>query len=77
MSQRTVKHVINPAKPAPLTARHWAELDALKAMPDAAIGTSDNIPPLTDAFWKNAVRNPFHKPAKTPAVGRRDSGEPP
>ena len=72
MSKRTVKHVMNPAKPAPLTARQRSELDALKAMPDAAIDTSD-IPPLTDAFWKNAVLNPFYKPTKTSTTVRLDS----
>jgi uncharacterized protein (DUF4415 family) len=41
-------------------------------MPDAEIDTSD-IPPLTDAFWKNAVRNPFYKPTKTSMTLRIDS----
>jgi len=41
-------------------------------MPDEAIDTSD-IPPLTDEFWKNAVRNPFYKPTKTSTTVRIDS----
>jgi uncharacterized protein (DUF4415 family) len=64
MSKQTVKSVVDPANPPPLTAALKAELAALKAMPDAEIDTSD-IPPLTNAFWKNAVRNPFYKPTKT------------
>jgi uncharacterized protein (DUF4415 family) len=72
MSKRTVKRVVDPAKQAPLTAGQKAELDALKAMADADIDTSD-IPPLTDAFWKNAARNPFYKPTKTSTTVRIDS----
>lgn len=41
-------------------------------MPDGEIDTSD-LPPLTDEFWKNAVRNPFYKPTKTSTTVRVDS----
>ena len=41
-------------------------------MPDSKIDYSD-IPPLDDAFWKNAVRSPFYKPTKTHASVRLDS----
>ena len=41
-------------------------------MPDSKIDFSD-IPPLDDAFWKNAVRNPFYKPTKTSTTVRVDS----
>ena len=44
----------------------------LKAMPDKDIDTSD-IPPLTDAFFQNAVRNPFYRPTKTSTTVRIDS----
>ena len=70
MSKRTVKYVLDRANPPPLTARQKAELKALKAMPARDIDTSD-IPPLTDAFWRKAVRNPFHKPAKSRAPTSR------
>jgi uncharacterized protein (DUF4415 family) len=41
-------------------------------MPDNEIDYSD-IPPLDDAFWKKAVRNPFYKPTKTSTTVRVDS----
>jgi uncharacterized protein (DUF4415 family) len=53
----------------PLTAKQKAELAALE---DRPIDYSD-IPPLDDAFWKNAVRNPFYKPTKTATTIRVDS----
>lgn len=72
MSKQVVSHEVDLANPAPLTAQQRAELEAIKAMPDSNIDTSD-IPPLTDAFWKNAVRNPFYKPTKTATTVRIDS----
>lgn len=56
----------------PLTKKQKTELKALAAMPDNEIDCSD-IPPLDDAFWKNAVRNPFYKPTKTSTTVRVDS----
>ncbi|MCB1777135.1 MAG: BrnA antitoxin family protein [Candidatus Competibacteraceae bacterium] len=56
----------------PLTDAQKAELKALSEMPDSEIDYSD-IPPLDDAFWKNAVRNPFYKPTKTSTTVRVDS----
>ncbi len=72
MNKRIVDRRVDLENPAPLTARQTAELDALKALPDDTIDTSD-IPPLTDDFWKNAVRNPFYKPTKTSTTVRIDS----
>jgi uncharacterized protein (DUF4415 family) len=72
MSKRIVSHVVDPANPAPLTPEQRIELQNLKALPDVDIDTSD-IPPLTDSFWKNAVRNPFYKPTKTLTTVRIDS----
>ena len=46
-----------------LTEAQQAEIEALAAMPDEAIDTTD-IPPLDDAFWTKAVRNPFYHPTK-------------
>mgnify|MGYP001549295184 CR=1 FL=1 len=72
MSTRSVKRSVDLADLPPLTAKQKAELATLKAMPDEEIDTSD-IPPLTDAFWRNAVRNPFYKPTKTSTTVRIDS----
>jgi hypothetical protein len=36
--------------------------------PDSEIDFSD-IPPLTESFWKNAVRNPFYRPIKQQLTG--------
>jgi uncharacterized protein (DUF4415 family) len=57
------------SNPPPLTTQQKAELAALA---DRPIDYSD-IPPLDEAFWKNAVRNPFYKPTKTPTTIRVDS----
>ncbi|NOS88812.1 MAG: cytoplasmic protein [Methylococcaceae bacterium] len=57
---------------ATLTVQQQAEIAALKAMPDEAIDYSD-IPPLTEEFWQNAVRNPFYKPSKTTTTVRVDT----
>ena len=72
MSKRTVKHDIDLANLPPLTAEQDAELKALAARPDSAIDYGD-IPPLNDAFWKNAVRNPVYKPTKTSTTVRLDT----
>jgi len=64
MSKKPVKYELDLENLPPPTKRQKAELEALRAMPDSAIDTSD-IPPLTDDFWKNAVRNPFYKPSTT------------
>ena len=55
-----------------LTEQQQAEIAALKAMPDEAIDYSD-IPPLTEEFWQNAVRNPYYKPTKTATTVRVDT----
>ena len=47
-------------------------LEKLASMPDSEIDYSD-IPPLSDEFWKNAVRNPFYKPVKKQLTVRVDS----
>jgi uncharacterized protein (DUF4415 family) len=41
-------------------------------MPESEIDYS-GIPPLGDAFWKNAVRNPFYRPTKSSTTVRIDS----
>jgi uncharacterized protein (DUF4415 family) len=63
---------MDPAHPPALTKAQRAEIKALRAKPESAIDYSE-IPPLTDAFWKNAVRNPFYRPKKTSTTVRIDS----
>lgn len=72
MSKKTVRYELDPANPPPLKAKQKAQVAALRARPDSKIDTSD-IPPLTKAFWKSAVRNPFYKPTKTATTVRVDS----
>lgn len=56
--------------PEPLTPEQRAELEALAAMPDAEIDTSD-IPVVTD--WSGAVRGAFYRPIKKPVALRLDA----
>jgi uncharacterized protein (DUF4415 family) len=72
MSTTTVRHTVDLTALEPLTAEQKAELAALAEAPDSEIDTSD-IPPLTEDFWKNAVRNPFYKPRKSSTTVRIDS----
>ena len=69
---KTVKYEVDLANLPPLTGAQEAELKALAAMPDSQIDHSD-IPPLSDDFWKNAIRNPFYKPIKQATTVRVDS----
>jgi len=68
----TVTYELDPERPAPLTAAQKAELAALAAVPDEQIDTSD-IPPLSETFWQNAVRNPFYRPVKQQVTVRLDA----
>ncbi len=72
MKTRIVRRKVDLKNPPPLTAAQRARLDALGKAPDSKIDYSD-IPPLTDEFWKNAVRNPFYKPTKQATTVRVDS----
>jgi uncharacterized protein (DUF4415 family) len=72
MKKQTTQYELDLSNPPPLTKRQKAEIEALKAMPDDAIDYSD-IPPLSDEFWQNAVRNPLYKPTKTSTTVRVDS----
>ncbi|MDR1920639.1 MAG: BrnA antitoxin family protein [Candidatus Adiutrix sp.] len=69
---KTVRYEIDLNNPPPLSAERKAELKALSEMPDGEIDYSD-IPPLDDAFWKNAAPNPFYKPIKVSTTVRVDS----
>ena len=56
--------------PKPLTPELQAELDALAAMPESEIDTSD-MPPITD--WSHSVRGPLYRPIKRPLSLRLDA----
>jgi len=57
---------------SPLTAKERKQVAKLAALPDSKIDYSD-IPPLTEKFWKNAVRNPFYRPVKQQLTVRLDA----
>jgi hypothetical protein len=59
--KNTVSYELDPERPAPLSSEEKAELETLTEMPDERIDASD-VPPLSEAFWANAVRNPFYRP---------------
>jgi uncharacterized protein (DUF4415 family) len=67
-----VQYEIDLAHPPALTAAQRAEIASLKARPESEIDYSE-IPPLGDAFWKNAARNPFYRPTKSSTTVRIDS----
>ena len=69
---KIVRYEVDINNLPPLTEERKAELKALAEMPDSEIDFSD-IPPLDEAFWKNAVRNPFYKPTKTSTTVRVDA----
>jgi len=56
----------------PMTSVRKRKLARLAAQPDSQIDFSE-IPPLTEKFWKNAVRNPFRRPAKQQLTVRLDT----
>jgi uncharacterized protein (DUF4415 family) len=62
---------VNPGA-APLTKKQKVALATLNARPDSEIEYS-NIPPLTEQFLKNAVREKYYKPTKTSTTVRIDS----
>ncbi|EQD33161.1 hypothetical protein B2A_13304, partial [mine drainage metagenome] len=71
MSKKFVKHDVDLVHLPPLTEKQKAELAALAARPDGEIDYSD-IPPLTEDFWKNAVRGRFYRPVKQQLTVRVD-----
>jgi uncharacterized protein (DUF4415 family) len=56
----------------PLTEQQKRELEALAAMPDSEIDTSD-IPELPESAWKDAVRGRFYRPVKQAVSLRLDA----
>lgn len=57
---------------ADLTPERLADLGKLAQMPDDALDYSD-IPPLREADWSRAIRNPLYRPTKTHATVRIDA----
>jgi hypothetical protein len=55
-----VTYTYDPKNPPPLTPEQIAELEGLRDWPDSEYDP-DN-PPLTEEFFKNAIRNPFLYP---------------
>jgi len=57
---------------SPMTPARKRRLGRLPERPDSEIDFSE-IPPLTESFWKNAVRNPFYRPVKQQLTVRLDA----
>jgi len=57
---KIVHYEVDLSNPPPFTEQQQAELKSLSEMPNESIDYSD-IPLLAEAFWKDAVRNPFYK----------------
>ena len=72
MRKKIVRRRVNMGKMPTLTDKQKAELAALEDRPDSEIDFSD-IPPLTDEFFKNAVRGRFYKPIKQSTTVRIDA----
>ena len=72
MSKKLVKSTVDLTKPPLLTKKQRSELTALAARSDGEIDFTD-IPPLTEAFWKSAVRGKHYKPVKKSTTVRIDS----
>jgi len=67
-----IKSVRKTLAEGKLTAASKRKLAALRGRPDSEIDYSD-IPPLSESFWKNAVRNPFYRPVKQQLTVRLDA----
>jgi len=70
--KNTVSYELDPERSKPLTVAQKAELETLAGLSDDQIDTSD-IPPLPEAFWNSAVRNPFYRPVKQQLTVRLDA----
>jgi uncharacterized protein (DUF4415 family) len=55
-----------------LTSKRKRELARLASRPDSEIDYSD-IPPLSERFWRNAMRNPLYRPVKKQVTLRIDA----
>ncbi len=63
MGTKLVRRKVDPTKLPSPTKKQKADLATLSARPDSEIDFSD-IPPLTENFWKNAVRGKYYKATK-------------
>ncbi len=70
MKSKIVRFEAKPGQP--LAARQKREIQALKAMPDEQIDTSD-IPELPPDAWKHAVRGKWYRPVKKAVSIRLDA----
>jgi uncharacterized protein (DUF4415 family) len=66
---KLVRKTLAECKLTPASKRKLAKL---AERPDSEIDFSD-IPPLTESFWKDAVRNPFYRPVKQQLTVRLDA----
>jgi uncharacterized protein (DUF4415 family) len=57
---------------SPMTPARKRRLAHLAKRPDSEIDFS-GIPPATESFWLNAVRNPFYRPVKQQLTVRLDA----
>ena len=67
---KTVVYELKPDQP--LTVRQKREIQALAAVPEDNIDTSD-IPELPPGAWKNAVRGKWYRPVKQAVSIRLDA----
>jgi uncharacterized protein (DUF4415 family) len=72
MSKKLVRYDVDLANLPPLTEAQKAELEALADKPDSEIDYSD-VPPISEEFWKRAVRGRFYKPTKRQITARVDA----
>src|SRR5438309_6269253 len=72
MPKRSRVVTIRRMPPRALTGNQEKELAAVAALPDEQIDTSD-IPELSPAAWKDAVRGRFYRPVKQAVSMRLDA----
>lgn len=72
MRKKLVSHKVDLANLPRLTAKQKAQLAAIAEATDKDIDFSD-IPPLTEEFFKNALRGRFYKPVKQSTTVRIDA----
>jgi uncharacterized protein (DUF4415 family) len=71
--KKTSKRVIYTREPGdPISEVARKNIQALLSKPNRKIDTSD-IPPLTEEFWRNAVRGRFYRPVKRAVSLRLDA----
>ncbi len=70
MKSKTVVYELKPGQP--LTARQKREIQALAAISEGEIDTSD-LPELPPGAWKNAVSGKWYRPVKQAVSIRLDA----